>query len=286
LALLMAVATLVLVLAGVTAGLVALRGAHQSTWSSEVDVRLQSGLREGERLASAWLNAHATDAVLPPEGGGLVLVDDRFLLPSGEGRLSVVAYDGLGGIPACLAQRGSALRAALPASLTALTLPAIDPSQAEATAYLLDMIELPEGVGRFPAPPQSRGRLWRTAGVVGQVGTPAESGADPSLADSVSFRSDGRININTAPEPLLRAAYAALRLDGVEAVLERRRLLNASPLPKDGNSSADGLRLVAQSDRWQMLISVTWQDIRRSWWVDFTASSQSSSRVQRHDLGN
>ncbi len=44
-AMLIALATLVLVLAGLTAGLVAVRGAHQSAWISEVDGRLLAGLR-------------------------------------------------------------------------------------------------------------------------------------------------------------------------------------------------------------------------------------------------
>ena len=151
-AMLMALATLVLVLAGLTVGLTALRGAHQSAWLCEVDGRLLAGLRQGERLASAWLKSSSSSVVLPPDGGGILLVDDRFVLASGEGRLCVVAYDGLAGLPAFLAQRGSALRSALPASLLEVAVPAISPMQAGQSSILLDCLDLPEGARRFPAP--------------------------------------------------------------------------------------------------------------------------------------
>jgi len=285
-AMLMALATLVIVLAGVTAGLAALRGAHQSAWVSEVDGRLLAGLRQGERLANAWLNANASGVVLPPAGGGILLVDDRFILPSGAGRLSVVAYDGLAGIPAFLAQRGSAMRTALPAAWMGLTIPAINPGQADQSAYLIDGLELPEGTARFPTPPLGRGRVWKAAMVSSPFIAEAQPIPDPSLAEIIAFRSDGRINLNTAPEPLLRTAYSVLGLGGVEKVLEARRLSQASQAPVGAPATANRLRLVAQSDRWQMLISVSWQDIHRSWWVDFSSSGESSTMIQRHDAGN
>ena len=67
-------------------------------------------------------------------------------------------------------------------------------------------------------------------------------------------------------------------------MLEHRRLLQTSPAPASLAAGAHKLRLVAQSDRWQMLISVSWQDIHRSWWVDFAGTAQGSSMMQRHDL--
>ena len=286
LAMLMALATVVLVLAGVTAGLTAVHGARQSARSSDVDARLLAGLRQGERLASAWLKASSADLVLPPDGGGLVLVDDRFILADGEGRLSVVAYDGLAGIPACLAQRGSALRLALPSALTELAVPPISPAQAERSSHLLDSLGLPEGVRRFPRASWGEGRIWRAFG----SGTPADSSpapsAEPSLAEAISFRSDGRINLNTAPAPLLRTAYSVLGLGGVDKVLERRQAQQTSEPPAGTQPAANGLRLVAQSDRWQMLITVSWQGISRSWWVDYATASQSASMLHRHAIDN
>lgn len=279
LAMLMALATVVLVMTGMTAGLVALHGARQSAWTSAVDGHLLGGLRQGERLASAWLKAHGDDAVLPPEGGGILLVDDHFILPSGEGRLTVVAYDGLAGLPASLAQAGSGLRAALPAAMVELLVPRVNPTQPERSAHLVASLDLPEHVPRFPQRPSGRGRVWRTpgAGHPSEEDLPAASG--PSLAETIAFRSDGRININTAPEALLRTAYAVLELEGVEEVLARRRSLQPSRAPVNA-ADATGLRLVAESDRWQMLIAVSWQGIRRSWWADFDRLNL----VQRHAI--
>jgi hypothetical protein len=286
LAMLMALATVVLVLAGVTAGLAALHGGRQSVRSSEIDARLLAGLRQGERLASAWLRTSSPDVVLPPEGGGLLLVDDRFILVDGEGRLSVVAYDGLAGIPACLAQRGSALRLALPPALTDLAIPLISPAQAERSSHLLDSLGLPADVPRFPRSGWGEGRIWRAIG----AGPPSASNplpsAEPSLAETISFHSDGRINLNTAPAALLRTAYSVLGLGGVEKVLERRQAQRPSEPPIGSQPAANGLRLVAQSDRWQMLITVSWQGISRSWWVDFATASHSSVMLHRHAIGN
>ena len=284
LAMLMALATVVMVLAGVTAGLVALQGARQSVHAGDVDARLLAGLRQAELLAGAWLRSASGKVVLPPDGGGLVLVDDRFVLANGEGRISVVAYDGLGGIPACLAQRGSALRLALPSSLMDLTVPPISPAQAERSSHLLDSIALPEGVPRFPRGGLGEGRIWRAAG----AGQPAERDplptAEPSLAETISFHSDGRINLNTAPASLLRSAYAALGVGGVDKVLERRQTLQRSDPPAGTQPAADGLRLVAESDRWQMLIAVSWQGISRSWWVDYAAAQQNAALLHRHAI--
>lgn len=284
LAMLMALATVVMVLAGVTAGLTALHGARQSARSSEVDGRLLAGLRQGERLASAWLRASSADVVLPPDGGGLVLVDDRFVLADGEGRLSVVAYDGLAGIPGCLAQRGSAMRLALPSALTDLAVPPITPAQAERSSHLLDSLGLPDGVPRFPRCNSGQGRIWRAPG----AGTSATSdplpSSGPSLAETIAFRSDGRINLNTAPAPLLRTAYSVLGLGGVDAVLERRQAQLPAEPPAGTQPAASGLRLVAQSDRWQMLIVVSWQGVSRSWWVDFTTAAQAAVMLHRHAI--
>lgn len=284
-AMLMALATLVLVLAGVTAGLMAMRGARQSAWVSDVDGHLLAGLRQGERLALAWLDAGSAGIVLPPDGGGILLVDDRFLLPDGEGRLSVVAYDGLAGIPAYLAQRGSALRTSLPTALMGLVVPPINPTQPERSSWLIDCLDLPEGVTRFPSGLQGPGRVWRASGVSDPVREDSQAPPGPSLAETIAFRSDGRINLNTTPAPLLRTVYTALGLGGVEKVLERRRLLQDSQPPGNAPTAASRLRLVARSDRWQMLITVVWQGIHRSWWVDFTGTAQNFSMEQRHDVG-
>lgn len=284
-ALLMALATLMLVLAGIAAALAAMRGAGQSARASDVDARLLAGLRQGERIAIAWLQSASAQAVLPPEGGGIPLVDDRFVLPSGEGRLSIVAYDGLAGLPASLAQRGNALRAALPGPLLALAIPPLKPAAAGQPSALIDSLELPDDVRRYPQPFQGRGRMWRSIDAIGTPGSDPPASLDPSLAESIAFLSDGSINLNTAPAPLLRAAYASLGIGGIDDLLKRRQLLQPSRLP-EGQRNADGLRLVAQSDRWQMLITVGWQGIHRSWWVVFAGKSQTFSMVQRHDVSN
>ena len=283
-ALLMALATVVLVLAGVTAALTAVHGVRQTARSGDVDARLLAGLRQGERLAAAWMKTDSAKLVLPPDGGGVVLVDDRFILGDGEGRISVTAYDGLAGIPACLAQRGSALRLALPASLVGLTVPPI--SAAKPSPHLLDSLELPDGVPRFPRDRRGQGRIWRSvdAGIPADVGSWTD--AEPSLAETIAFLSDGRINLNTAPASLLRTAYAVLGLGGVDAVLERRQALLPSDPPAGVQPAAGGLRLVAQSDRWQMLITVSWLDISRSWWVDYATTPTGSSLLHRHDASN
>jgi hypothetical protein len=281
-ALLLALATLVLVLAGMAASLAALHGSRQSAWSSSVDAHLLAGLRQGERLATTWLAANGDAVVLPPEGGGILLLDDRFLLPEGSGRLTVVAYDGCAGLPVGLAQRGDALRLSLSGPLLDLDIPASEPAVA---ARLLDTLALPDDVSRYPQPGFGAGRLWRTGDVPATAGESRQPATGMSLAEAISFHSDGGVNLNTAPEPLLRATYARLGLPGVEALLERRRLLQPTT-PPSAALRVDGLRLLAASECWQMLIRVEWHGVSRTWWVVFAGKARIFSMVQRHDASD
>jgi hypothetical protein len=281
-ALLLALATLVLVLAGMAASLAALHGARQSAWSSSVDAHLLAGLRQGELLATAWLTANGDAVVLPPEGGGIPLVDDRFLLPEGSGRLTVVAYDGCAGLPVGLAQRGDALRLSLSGPLLDLDIPASEPAVA---SRLLDSLALPDGLSRYPQPGLGAGRPWRDGPAQATPGATRQPAGGTSLAEAISFHSDGGINLNTAPAPLLRAAYARLGLPGVEALLERRRMLQPTT-PPSAALRVDGLRLLAASECWQMLIRVEWQGVARTWWVVFAGKSRIFSMVQRHDASD
>lgn len=178
------------------------------------------------------------------------------------------------------------MRTALPPPMAGLVLPPIRPGRPERSSWLLDAIDLPDGVARYPAPPAGTGRVWRSAAAVGGIHDPAPPAAGPSLAGTIAFASDGRINVNTAPATVLRTAYAVLGLGGVDGTLERRRLLQPSPAPEGAPPSADGLRLVADSDRWAMLITVSWQDIHRGWWVEFAGGAHHFSLVRRHDAGD
>jgi hypothetical protein len=276
-ALLLSLAVLVIVVSGVAAGLAAVRGARQAAWNGEVDSRLLAGLHQGERLAMAWIDAGGGASVLPPAGGAISLVDDRFVLAAGDGRLVVAAYDGLAGVPPGQA----ALRTALPGPFARLPLPAHGGPDAVETC------DVPDGLLRFPRPFAATGRVHAEAGVDAATlaAEPIEAGDPaPSLVEAVSFASDGRINVCTAPAPLLRAAYTALGLGGGVDEALRRRQRGETPTVPAGRGT--GLRLVAGSDCWQMLITVSWRGVRRSWWVVMAGAPHNVRIVERHAAGD
>jgi hypothetical protein len=280
-ALLFALAALILVLAAVGSALAALHATRSEIVVAQTDERLLSGLRAGEQLALSWIAANAERLVLPPDGGGVVVAHDRWSLPHGAGALAVVIYDGLAGIPAPLAQSGSPLRFALPDNATSVIIPA--GGTAARSADLLERLDLPAGLPRFPHPFPGIAREWSLPGApAAPMPLTLPDPPKPSLAELISFHSDGRINLNTAPAPLLRVAYQQLGLGDIEGLLERRQQGSFTALPETADP-AKSPQLVSTSDVWQALVTATWEGAERHWWVVITGNRRELRIVQRHD---
>lgn len=228
---------------------------------------LLDGLRTaGESCSLDWLGRSAATAALPPEGGGLTILDAGWEVDATRVGLRIVAYDRLGMLPHDLATPGGPLQAAVDPVLRRHLLARQPPAPGSADE-LLAWIEVPAGWRRFPDP--------RTGA------------ADRCLATRVAPDGDGRINLNTAPAELLEAAFAALRLDGAAPVLQRRRHAGASGLPDGWATTASsaanlGVRLVTTSDRWSFLLTARAGAVVSSWWLVATGNPDGGAIVLRH----
>lgn len=89
------------------------------------------------------------------------------------------------------------------------------------------------------------------------------------------------INLNTAPEPLLRAVYHDMSLQGVDVVLQQRRdgkPAGTSTQPVNGEHS---FRLAGSSTAWGFRTDVTLDRLRVSVWSVFTLRGGTWVREQR-----
>ncbi|MCK6486959.1 MAG: hypothetical protein L6R48_01235 [Planctomycetes bacterium] len=285
-ALLIALAAVVVVLAAITTGVVAIGSATAHGAAADEDARLHALRDLGERLAQRWLAQHGQRLVLPPAGGGTVVCADRWVTAGGQAALVVTVFDGLAGIPPSCAGPTGALRDQVPGPLAA-AISEDPPPLTGSTSDWLERLPVPGGWTRFPAVPASALPSWVTCREIGLPslagdGPPPLGVSDPppALALVLAAHSDGRINLNTAPEALLRSAAHVIPGIAVAEVLAHRQQGQVSAAP----SSAGGpLVWVATSDRWCIRVDA-WVDGRaRAWWVVMAGNPGACRIVQRHD---
>ena len=283
-ALLVALAATVILSTALAVAWTAAGGAAGETVVDRIVHQQSELLRVGERLAADWIRTRSAEAVLVPEGGGLVILHDGWSVPGQDGRLHLQMHDGLAGVPASLAKRGSPLRLAMPAQLLPIEIPARPAPVAGAVDDLLELIELPAGTRRFPAAIPTVPARFGGKPVVGRALVAASPAAD--VASAISVHSDGRININTAPKAVLELVYQMLDLGEVETLLARRAAGAFTRAPSKGRArtseDAKALTLVDHSDLWYALITVEVDGARRAWWVVFAGNPRQPLIVQRH----
>lgn len=291
-ALLLALAAVVIVLSALGATLTTLHSAVDDSIIAHRDDHLFDELATGELLARAWITRQSQVAVCPVTGCGITIADDQLITGTGSGHLRVTLYDGLAGIPAHLAYLGSPLRFALPPAFIGITVPHIAPLSG--ATDLLELIDVTSGNPRFPVPVDGTLHVWQSDDAPVTVMSAAGSGTIPqlSLTDVISVHSDGRININTAREELIRQAYTLLNLGDPQPLLDQRAAggftaivpVATQPLtPNQAHDVPQGLRLVTTSDIWQALIEVSWQGVERRFWVVITGNPPNLQILQRHD---
>lgn len=291
LALLLALACVVVVLAAAAATLSALAATQRTVLVTTIDDRLDDLLAGGEALAASWLAQHSAQAVLPPEGGPRVVASEDIVTTTGEGCLYVACYDTLAAAPIDVA--AGQLRTALPGRWLSLTIP--PPPVGGWPVDTLERLPIPDGLRRFPAVTTSATQVWAESGAVpalSVVRAPALA-AVPSLVEVLAIPGDGRININTASDSLLREAYRLLALGEVDQLIERRRRLlftDATTRPGEVVNQRPNLTpnrppitLVDSSDQWSALVVARWNGARRSRWVVFAGNPPTQRIVQRHD---
>jgi hypothetical protein len=284
-ALLLVLAATLVVLTAATLAVGTLLGTRRQLAASATDQHLIDGLAAGERLALAWLAANGERALLPPEGGALALPPARWRTATGDGRLAIHLYDACAAIPASCAGTMGSLRQALPPGWSTVAIADPPPEAQQEPADWLEAVALPDGLHRFPLPAPAPATVdWSAVGSVAR-GPDREAEVAPhgGLAALVSPHSHGAINLNTAPEGLLRQVFLQLGTGSIEGLVQRRRrgrLITAAPEVAEG---AQRFRLVTVSRDWSALIAVEWNGARRSWWVVITGNPMEWRIVQRHD---
>jgi hypothetical protein len=282
-ALLVALAAVIVVLTAMAGTMRQLAATQRGIVVATTQDRHQDLLLAGEQLASAWIVRHGDQLVLPPAGGGVRVADDLLAVGDDRARLQVWVYDGLAGVPYVAAMPAGEFRGALPGRWSAVSLPPLG-NGGGAAVDAGERARIPEGARRFPAVQPTSVVSW--SGIGQALPQPASSlgmqtPAEPSLVEVIAFASDGRVNLNSAPEWLLTAIFTTRERGDLAELLKRRErgLANEQEDP-DGRP---GVRLVSRSDRWHALIIVTWNDRRRTWWVDLSGNSAGVRILQRHD---
>lgn len=283
-ALLLALTVLLLVMVTIGTAITAVASVADEVAVATIEHRLADALRSGEGLALAWVRSGDQRIVLPPEGGGVSLCHDRWSSGETTGSLQVDLYDALAGVPAHLAVAGQPLRLALPPAVRALVIPGqLSPPVPGQPNDLIERLDLPGGVRRFPVPMARRVCRW---GVGEPAPVPEQALSVVGLAQFVAVHAEGSININTAPADLLGLAFQMVGRGGLDVILERRRagtFSDASDASESANDGGDGgIRLVDRSSTWNALVTVSSNGVSRSRWVVIAGNPGLPRIVQRH----
>ncbi len=242
--------------------------------TTAADVSVQRTLANGDHTAfdvltaldaplHHWLENESSKVVLAPDAAqpAVMVLDDQFELDGVIVRVRLTAFDQLGMVPIQAARSASPLRLALPGDLAAM----------------IDQIELPPSSDKAPLGLDlvtAQDRAGATGERTLQVFPTMH---DAGLGGFVATHNRGRIriNINTAPRPLLAAA---MRLGGrgdIDRILALRSdakpgTLEAAPTPRTRAASEHEQlipNLVTASDCWAFRIDIDVGSLKRSWWT-------------------
>jgi hypothetical protein len=248
-------------------------------------------MRSGERIAYDWIRQHGSLVVSPISGGGWTIAHDTLVVESGQAQVSVTVFDGWSGLPLPLIHARGSLRRLLPPSLSGIDIPNIiipDEETLFSPRDTLESLPLSSSVYRFPTAQLHSGTWlrWNDGEASKRAVLPTSlrlTSTEPVLALIISPHSDGRINLNTAPLPLIEEVCRLRGIGVPEHLVHNRKLGVFTPAPA-GNDALPGLpRLVDTSVVWNCLITTQWAGIERSWWVVLVGSDTNLHIIQRHD---
>ncbi len=228
-------------------------------------------LRAADAPIQQWLTQDSQRAVLPPNATEPridVLNDTITLTEDGPTiDLTIRAWDQQGMVPLDAILNGAPLRLAAPPEIREQVDDADLPDR-----HLpgLDLLR-----GTLPAFPQpDTPSIGATIATHNPITTPGRQ------------RLAARINVATAPKPLLEAALRAASRSGIEVILDARR--NGQPvplgdLPQLGEQRQNAPRLVGVSSCWSFRIdaAISSSGQRRAWWAIYANQGGEWSLVQR-----
>jgi hypothetical protein len=248
-------------------------------------------LQSGEQIARAWIKRHAATAVSPENGGGWTVADDLMSFDDDRVRIQVTIFDGWSALPLPLIHVQGALRRELPPTLSYMLItptPALNEEQLLRANDSIEHFSLPLGVRRFPDAGWHAGDpvQWCSVNEKSLSSEPRPPASTPAdvIALVINPHSDGRINLNTAPFPLIRRVCQLRGVGLPEHLLKNRRHGIHTTAPSalsDGNP--DLPRLVDFTLVWNCLITVKAHNQAQSWWVVLGGNPDNLRILQRHD---
>lgn len=284
-ALLIVLAWLVVVLT-IVGGVAASAATRRLGRTLDADSQTLEALRHATSdVVLSFLEVESAGIVLPAdmETASVTVLHDRLHLQEGlAAEMRITAWDQCGMVPWNRVRSGSPVRGLIPGSILAV-LDAAAPNGAEEFPVGLDsfvpIAARSDAVRVFPEPdgsamPRDFGEA--AAGHAESILDRAESRASQqALGEVVATHNDRpwRLNVNTAPATVLRAAMRDLGRGGAEAILESRESGLAARL---GSSFASGslprgenpldVTLATSSDAWAFRIDIAVNSVRSAWW--------------------
>lgn len=260
---LIALAALVVVL---TAAAIAARARATSALSDRThhQLRLAWAICDAaETPVIEWLEEESRGTVLDPDTPPMVrILEDTMAIRGHEVVVSVIAWDQTGMVPAIDLSQSPAFRSLLSEQQRSAVgwlgseAPGLDMASGRVPTF--PTAENPEALGgRIATHNPAPGPIRRRGGEL------------PSM------------NVNTAPEALLRAVYRHLDLSGVEDVLAARSAGERTKIDQRRGNDAAAFRLVGSSTAWGVRTDVSVGGLRASVWSVYTVRGGSWTREQR-----
>lgn len=251
---------------------------------------LLSDMREqSEVVIVGWLGQSSRAVVLPSSTRvpAVSVAADTMVIGDVVATVAITAFDQDGMVSLPLLEYGP-FAAALPDPAMETQFPRRDH---EARPLGLDDIDASGGRSPFPGHlPATRRRFGAEVATMEERTRPAMTADDPNLSAIGAYiathpADPPRINVSTAPQLLVSAAYRRLGRGGEELIFEAR---DAGRVPlvasTEGRAAARGrsadppLVLVDHSTSWSFLITVSLGTRSESWWAVYQASPNGAWR--------
>ena len=263
-ALLLVLATCLIASAAAVGAVAAIARSRSAAIVEQQQAAIDVLRRDAEAAVAEWCRRAGVTLVTPPQRPWRPTLVVEATWPDADGRpsgsLRAWVWDGCSSHPPAVFQAGHPLGLACagpwPAALRRAT--AIERQRSD----LLAIVELQPGQQRFPDPID-------------------RAGDDGALALAIAPHADGRVNINTAPLPLIAAIAreldVPLDLDRLRRDRERGLRQQLPPADAAHGDRLAGVRLIDRTDRWQALIDLRLGSLRRTWWVAFALGAPAGS---------
>lgn len=252
-----------------------------------------------------WLQNESSEIVLPPdnEQPRVPILHDAWTTNEQIYELQITGFDLCGMVPWTLLSRGSPFRLALPydflpildrvdlrrhdhPGLDLLTLHSdqtlhIFPT-AEPSIPLIFDDTMPTNKRSKKSIPSKSNQAVALGALVATHTNIRKKTDSPFQDQQIPDRQGIRLNVNTAPEPILKAGLRSLHRGGLDQILKSREKGELATVPdpppdEEANSSPRTIIPATTSDAWAFRIDTRVGPVRQSWWAVYVANSSLDS---------